>query len=99
MEDHLFGANRPVPKDVYDRLKNLEERVLHLEGLSPEYFSVAQNLSKTSRHDDVANDDVVRSKENDDEVMASLSNINKRIQELRSSLVNPSQLPGIKMEF
>jgi hypothetical protein len=100
LEDHLFGTNRPVPKDVYARLKGLEERVLHLEGLSPEYFSVAQSLMKTSRRDDdAASDDVVRTKESDAEVISSLSNINKRIHELRSTLVNPSDLSGIKMEF
>ena len=29
---------RPVPPDVYQRLRTLEERILTLEGLSPEYF-------------------------------------------------------------
>lgn len=29
---------RPVPQDVYKRLSDLEKRILHLEGLSPEYF-------------------------------------------------------------
>lgn len=28
----------PVPQDVYKRLSDLEKRILHLEGLSPEYF-------------------------------------------------------------
>ena len=34
---------RPLPCDVYKRLTNLEEKVLFLEGMSPEYFS--QNVS------------------------------------------------------
>lgn len=40
LEGHLkivHGA--PVPKDVYTRIKQLEDRVLYLEGLSPEYFT------------------------------------------------------------
>lgn len=28
----------PVPLSVYQRLKKLEDRILELEGLSPEYF-------------------------------------------------------------
>ena len=27
-----------MPQDVYKRLSDLEKRILHLEGLSPEYF-------------------------------------------------------------
>ena len=30
---------KPVPCDVYRRLADLEEKVLHLEGISPEYFT------------------------------------------------------------
>lgn len=33
-----IGPEMPVPKDVYARLKAVEDRVLHLEGISPEYF-------------------------------------------------------------
>lgn len=35
--ERTVGINRPVPKDVYERLKNLEDRILHLESISPEY--------------------------------------------------------------
>ncbi|XP_071542116.1 molybdopterin synthase catalytic subunit isoform X1 [Panulirus ornatus] len=39
LESHLnFLPGPPVPRDVYKRLKLLEDRVLHLEGMSPEYF-------------------------------------------------------------
>ena len=34
--DSIVG--RPVPCDVYKRLADLEQKVLQLEGLSPEYF-------------------------------------------------------------
>lgn len=36
-ECHL-KLHGPVPKDIYSRLKQIEDRILHLEGLSPEYF-------------------------------------------------------------
>jgi len=35
--EHRMGINKPVPKDVYERLKNIEDRILHLESISPEY--------------------------------------------------------------
>ena len=36
LEEHL--KLRPVQKELYLRLKDIENRVLYLEGLSPEYF-------------------------------------------------------------
>lgn len=35
--EKILGVNRPVPKDVYARLKKIEDRILYLEGISPEY--------------------------------------------------------------
>ncbi|XP_076165176.1 molybdenum cofactor synthesis 2B isoform X2 [Ptiloglossa arizonensis] len=35
--ERILAINRPVPKDVYERLKNIEDRILYLEGVSPEY--------------------------------------------------------------
>ncbi|XP_015591138.1 molybdopterin synthase catalytic subunit [Cephus cinctus] len=35
--EKLLGMNGPVPRDVYERLKNIEDRLLHLESISPEY--------------------------------------------------------------
>lgn len=35
--EKILGINGPVPKDVYERLKNIEDRILYLEGISPEY--------------------------------------------------------------
>ncbi|XP_069772907.1 MAP3K12-binding inhibitory protein 1 isoform X4 [Narcine bancroftii] len=35
-KSHIKGG--PVPIGVYQRIKKLEDRILHLEGLSPEYF-------------------------------------------------------------
>ena len=98
LEEHLFGDDRPVPKDVYARLKSLEERVLYLEGVSPEYFLTAQiAMAKMSKQREEESDAKMRATQNDDEVMTSLTNINKRIQELRSSLLVDKK-SGIKME-
>ncbi|XP_067311512.1 MAP3K12-binding inhibitory protein 1 isoform X2 [Pseudorasbora parva] len=38
MESHLKLPSGPVPQSIYQRLKKLEDRILELEGLSPEYF-------------------------------------------------------------
>lgn len=35
--ERILGINRPVPKDVYERLKKIEDRILYLEGICPEY--------------------------------------------------------------
>ncbi|KYN28718.1 Molybdopterin synthase catalytic subunit [Trachymyrmex cornetzi] len=35
--ERMIGINKPVPKDIYKRLKNIEDRILHLESISPEY--------------------------------------------------------------
>ncbi|XP_012272327.1 molybdopterin synthase catalytic subunit [Orussus abietinus] len=32
-----LGLNRPVPRSVYERLKQIEDRLLYLESISPEY--------------------------------------------------------------
>lgn len=37
---------RPVPKDVYARLKDLEDRILFLEGVSPEYSHALTQVPK-----------------------------------------------------
>ncbi|KAH8027627.1 hypothetical protein HPB51_007177 [Rhipicephalus microplus] len=40
MESHLkLKSGCAVPHDVYARLKQLEDRILYLEGISPDYFS------------------------------------------------------------
>lgn len=45
-EDYvLYSTSGPVPLSVYQRLKKLEDRILELEGLSPEYFQSAVTIS------------------------------------------------------
>ncbi|XP_034531125.1 MAP3K12-binding inhibitory protein 1 isoform X2 [Notolabrus celidotus] len=46
IETHLKLPKGPVPLSVYHRLKKLEDRILELEGLSPEYFQSASHLHK-----------------------------------------------------
>ena len=49
MEKHM-GLNtkeQPIPLDVYGRLKALEDRILHLESISPEYFEGPFNLQSS----------------------------------------------------
>ncbi|XP_061651369.1 MAP3K12-binding inhibitory protein 1 [Phyllopteryx taeniolatus] len=52
IESHLkLPTAGPVPVSVYQRLKKLEDRILQLEGLSPEYFqstNLAHKRLKTS---------------------------------------------------
>ncbi|KAH0620527.1 hypothetical protein JD844_021087 [Phrynosoma platyrhinos] len=49
IETHLrLQTGRPVPKDIYQRIKKLEDKILELEGMSPEYFQ-AMNLSGKRR--------------------------------------------------
>ncbi|XP_030307812.1 MAP3K12-binding inhibitory protein 1 isoform X1 [Calypte anna] len=39
IETHLrLQTGGPVPRDIYQRIKKLEDKILELEGLSPEYF-------------------------------------------------------------
>ncbi|XP_046874052.1 MAP3K12-binding inhibitory protein 1 [Hypomesus transpacificus] len=47
IETHLkLPTEGPVPLSVYQRLKKLEDRILELEGLSPEYFQSNSYLHK-----------------------------------------------------
>ncbi|KAJ7399562.1 MAP3K12-binding inhibitory protein 1 [Pitangus sulphuratus] len=46
IEAHLrLQSGGPVPRDIYQRIKKLEDKILELEGLSPEYFQSVQNYS------------------------------------------------------
>ncbi|XP_071648385.1 molybdopterin synthase catalytic subunit isoform X4 [Temnothorax longispinosus] len=45
--EHMIGINKPVPKDIYERLKNIEDRILYLESISPEYkeFWITEDIN------------------------------------------------------
>ena len=82
IERKLGFNNRPVPKDIYERLKLLEDKIEYLEGMSPEYFNIGiKNVSK-NEHDYGNANSIMRQEEN----QKSLSAINTRIQELQASL-------------
>ncbi|XP_034015619.1 MAP3K12-binding inhibitory protein 1 [Thalassophryne amazonica] len=50
IETHLkLPTVGPVPLSVYQRLKRLEDRILELEGLSPEYFESTRHLHKRTK--------------------------------------------------
>ncbi|XP_066594048.1 molybdopterin synthase catalytic subunit isoform X4 [Prorops nasuta] len=49
--EKVLRINKPVPKDIYARLKNIEDRILFLEGVSPEYkdfLTMCNTLSSTT---------------------------------------------------
>ncbi|KAM3594104.1 uncharacterized protein V6R79_002385 [Siganus canaliculatus] len=47
IETHLkLPTAGPVPLSVYHRIKKLEDRILELEGLSPEYFQSTSHMHK-----------------------------------------------------
>ncbi|XP_049526192.1 MAP3K12-binding inhibitory protein 1-like isoform X4 [Dermacentor silvarum] len=50
MESHLkLKSGCAVPHDVYARLKQLEDRILYLEGISPDYFSVTAHSAPSAQ--------------------------------------------------
>ena len=76
----------PVPKDVYARIKALEDRVMYLEGVSPEYF--CNFVKKESVTDNgLASAGSTGAVERSEDIAKSLSGINSRIQKLQASLM------------
>uniref|UniRef100_UPI00358F63E7 MAP3K12-binding inhibitory protein 1 isoform X2 n=1 Tax=Myxine glutinosa TaxID=7769 RepID=UPI00358F63E7 len=83
LEVHLqLKPGRPVPLDIYERLKMLEKRVLDLEGTSPEYIHPLFSQRK-------------RSKTQEFSQAHSLSEINKKIRCLQNALMK-KQLDSMK---
>ncbi|XP_018086631.1 MAP3K12-binding inhibitory protein 1 isoform X4 [Xenopus laevis] len=73
-KSHIKGG--PVPKDVYQRIKRLEDRILELEGISPEYFN-SVDISKKRK--------APQTSEN-----YSLAEIDQKIKTLKQSLLQKS---------
>ena len=87
----LLDSNKPVPKDVYQRLKALEDRIGYLESISPEYFDRKPRSNSTENASEkeslVASlTNMQKKEERKEEIAKSLSGINTRIQELQASL-------------
>lgn len=75
MESFLrLRQGQRVPENVYERIKVLEERILHLESISPEYFSITPTAFKRQRLSQSMSEDT------------DLDDINNRIKQLEESL-------------
>ncbi|XP_075555803.1 MAP3K12-binding inhibitory protein 1-like isoform X2 [Dermacentor variabilis] len=80
MESHLkLKSGCAVPHDVYARLKQLEDRILYLEGISPDYFSTTAHMAPSAQASQSS--DVSRQYED-----WSMSQIESRINLLQSRL-------------
>ena len=54
LEQHL--SLKPIQRELYLRLKDIEDRVLYLEGISPEYFdSVSKTIDETAKNGNTIN--------------------------------------------
>lgn len=84
MEEHL-NMKPSTKMDVFSRLKNLESRILHLESLSPEYFTTGPPVPKRPKLDS-------RPKPSSNRLNQELNmfEIDNRIRSLRESLMNKS---------
>ncbi|XP_052767902.1 MAP3K12-binding inhibitory protein 1-like [Mya arenaria] len=79
MEDHL-RISGSTTTDVFSRLKSLEERILFLETLSPEYFTSGPPPAKKQKKEEKGSVQTGLKEE------MSIGEIDARIQELRESL-------------
>ncbi|XP_033102743.1 MAP3K12-binding inhibitory protein 1-like [Anneissia japonica] len=75
IETHIKLKHGQVPKNIYSRLKVMEQRILQLEGTSPEYFSACSPVKKPKFE-----------AENREGFGVTISDIDDRIQELKESL-------------
>lgn len=50
--EKILGIIKPVSRDIYERLKNIEDKILFLEGVSPEYkdFWVTEDMDNLTRN-------------------------------------------------
>ena len=67
----------PVPRDIYQRIKKLEDKILELEGISPEYFQ-SVNFSGKRRK--------VQPPQN-----SSLAELDEKISALKQALLRKSR--------
>ena len=93
----LLAPGKPVPKDIYARLRALEDRVRYIEGISPEYLDVLEvrrdAVSNPHPRHGLTTSDLdeeqllrVKSEARSEDISKSLCGINSRIQELQASL-------------
>ncbi|XP_041354503.1 MAP3K12-binding inhibitory protein 1-like [Gigantopelta aegis] len=81
IENHLDMTEESSKTDMFQRLKVLEERILYLEGLSPEYFQNAPPPVRRKRRKVEE-----QSNQNDPHTEIPLADIDAKIQRLKASL-------------
>ncbi len=83
-------SNRPVPKDVYSRLKALEDRVLLMERLNPSLFQQSEltNNQSANTSDQIKTEpsNGNSTREYKEQLTESLVDINAEIDQLRNAL-------------
>ncbi|KAM4853731.1 MAP3K12-binding inhibitory protein 1 isoform 2-T2 [Thomomys bottae] len=78
IEAHLrLQTGGPVPRDIYQRIKKLEDKILELEGISPEYFQSINFPGKRRK---------VQPPQN-----YSLADLDEKISALRQALLRKSR--------
>ncbi|XP_034849215.1 MAP3K12-binding inhibitory protein 1 isoform X5 [Mirounga leonina] len=79
IEAHLrLQTGGPVPRDIYQRIKKLEDKILELEGISPEYF---QSISFSGK----------RRKVQPPQQNYSLAELDEKISALKQTLLRKSR--------
>ncbi|XP_069882843.1 MAP3K12-binding inhibitory protein 1 isoform X1 [Dipodomys merriami] len=79
IEAHLrLHTGGPVPRDIYQRIKKLEDKILELEGISPEYF---QSINFSGK----------RRKVQPPQQNYSLAELDEKISALRQALLRKSR--------
>ncbi|KAF6131397.1 MAP3K12 binding inhibitory protein 1 [Phyllostomus discolor] len=82
IEAHLrLQTGGPVPRDIYQRIKKLEDKILELEGISPEYFQSVNFSGK-------------RRKIQPPQQNYSLAELDEKISALRQALLRKSREAG-----
>ncbi|CAH1791063.1 unnamed protein product [Owenia fusiformis] len=86
IDDEMISAN-PKRQNVYERLRHLENRILYLEGVSPEYFhSNSGPPSKRMKHNHPTRLKL-------DHQNLSIGDIDKRIAQLQATLSKKTMMP------
>ncbi|KAF6131396.1 MAP3K12 binding inhibitory protein 1 [Phyllostomus discolor] len=81
IEAHLrLQTGGPVPRDIYQRIKKLEDKILELEGISPEYFQSVNFSGKRRKIQPPQN--------------YSLAELDEKISALRQALLRKSREAG-----
>nr|CAB3263666.1 MAP3K12-binding inhibitory protein 1-like [Phallusia mammillata] len=82
LENHVGLQTESIPKNVYERIKILENRVLQLESISPEYFTKHAELGTKRQR-----------LSRDDTTQMSIDEIDDRIRLLKQNLLRESGRP------